>query len=157
MDVDTGASHPRVSILMTPARYYSPTYMERVAPALYGGEIRDAPKLLREHSRLRAAQPPTPLGYYYQIAALRRWTSLPWLRRLPHRPPPNTRRPRRYFVRVWNQPRSSLAWERQSGCYKTIALTGVLVCDRERAVAAYANRNTTKLINTIVAPDETSR
>lgn len=74
-----------VSILMSPARYYSPTYLERVAATLYGGEIRQAPKLLREHSRLRAAQPPTPIGYYYQIAALRRWTSLPWLHRLPHR------------------------------------------------------------------------
>ena len=30
-------------------------------------------------------QPPSKIGYYYQIAALRRWTSLPWLHRLPHR------------------------------------------------------------------------
>ena len=74
-----------VSILMSPVRYYSPAYLERVAPTLYGGEIRQAPKLLREHARLRAAQPPTVLGYYNQIAALRRWTSLPWLHRLPHR------------------------------------------------------------------------
>ena len=36
-------------------------------------------------ARVRAAQPPTPVGYYYQVAALRRWTSLPWLHRLSQR------------------------------------------------------------------------
>lgn len=74
-----------VSILMSPARYYSPEYLQRVAPTLYGGAIRQHPKLLKEHARLRAAQPPTRLGYLYQLSALRRWTSVPWLHRLPHR------------------------------------------------------------------------
>jgi poly(3-hydroxyalkanoate) depolymerase len=74
-----------MSVLMSPLRYYSPEYLERVAPTLYGGIIREEPRLLREHSRVRAAQPPSQVGYYYQIAALRRWTSLPWLHRLPHR------------------------------------------------------------------------
>ncbi len=74
-----------VSVLMSPLRYYSPDYLERVAPTLYGGAIREHPRLLREHARLRAAQPPTRVGYYHQIAALRRWTSVPWLHRLPHR------------------------------------------------------------------------
>jgi poly(3-hydroxyalkanoate) depolymerase len=74
-----------MSILMSPLRYYSPRYLERVAPTLYGGSIRQHPQLLREHARMRAAHPPSPIGYYYQIAALRRWTSLPWLSRLPHR------------------------------------------------------------------------
>lgn len=74
-----------VSVLMSPLRYYSPDYLERVAPTLYGGAIRKHPRLLREHARIRAAQPPTKVGYYYQIAALRRWSSLPWLHRLPHR------------------------------------------------------------------------
>lgn len=74
-----------VSILMSPARYYSPEYLQRVAPTLYGGAIRRHPKLLKEHARLRAAQPPTRLGYLYQLAALRRWTSVPWLHRLPQR------------------------------------------------------------------------
>lgn len=74
-----------LSVLMSPLRYYSPEYLERVAPTLYGGAIREHPELLREQGRVRAAQPPTQLGYYYQIAALRRWTSLPWLADLPHR------------------------------------------------------------------------
>jgi poly(3-hydroxyalkanoate) depolymerase len=71
-----------LTILMSPMRYYSPAYLERVAPTLYGGAIRDHPEMLREHGRLRAAQPPTPLGYAQQLAALRRWTSLLWLHRL---------------------------------------------------------------------------
>ncbi|MEO5900173.1 MAG: alpha/beta fold hydrolase [Ilumatobacteraceae bacterium] len=71
-----------LTILMSPMRYYSPGYLERVAPTLYGGAIREHPALLREHGRLRAAQPPSPVGYTYQLAALRRWTSLPWLHRL---------------------------------------------------------------------------
>lgn len=74
-----------MTILMSPLRYYSPQYLELVAPTLYGGEIREHPELLREHGRIRASNPPTPLGYYQQVAALRRWTSLPWLHRLPHR------------------------------------------------------------------------
>lgn len=74
-----------MSVLWSPLRYYSPEYLERVAPTLYGGAIRDHPRLLREHTRIRAAQPPSAVGYYFQIAALRRWTSLPWLHRLPHR------------------------------------------------------------------------
>jgi poly(3-hydroxyalkanoate) depolymerase len=74
-----------VSILMSPLRYYSPDYLERVAPTLYGGAIREHPRLMREHARVRAAQPPSRIGYYHQMAALRRWTSLPWLHRLPQR------------------------------------------------------------------------
>lgn len=74
-----------MSVLMSPLRYYSPAYLERVAPTLYGGAIRKHPQLLREHALVRAAHPPSQIGYYYQIAALRRWTSLPWLSSLPHR------------------------------------------------------------------------
>ncbi len=73
-----------MSILASPLRYHSPAYLMRVAPTLYGGAIRTHPELLREHARIRAARPPTTRGYYHQIAALRRWTSLPWLHRLPH-------------------------------------------------------------------------
>lgn len=71
-----------VSILMSPARYYSTDYLRRVAPTLYGGLIAEHPRLLSEHARLREARPPTTVGYLWQLAALRRWTSLPWLHRL---------------------------------------------------------------------------
>jgi poly(3-hydroxyalkanoate) depolymerase len=71
-----------LTILMSPMRYYSPDYLQRVAPTLYGGAIRDHPDLLREHARVRAAHPPTLVGYTQQLIALRRWTSLPWLHTL---------------------------------------------------------------------------
>lgn len=74
-----------VSILMSPARYYSTDYLRRVAPTLYGGAIADHPRLLDEHASLREARPPTTVGYVWQLAALRRWTSIPWLGRLRHR------------------------------------------------------------------------
>lgn len=71
-----------ISILASPMRYYSPGYLTRVAPTLYGGGIQDHPDLLGEHAAQRSAHPPTPYGYLCQIAALRRWSSLPWLHRL---------------------------------------------------------------------------
>ncbi len=74
-----------MSILMSPARYYSTDYLRRVAPTLYGGIIRDHPRLLAEHAKLREARPPTTVGYIWQLSALRRWTSLPWLHRLRQR------------------------------------------------------------------------
>lgn len=74
-----------VAILMSPARYYSPSYLKRIAPTLYGGAIRDDPDLLDDHARMRAARPPTRRGYLLQLQAIQRWSSLPWLHRLPQR------------------------------------------------------------------------
>lgn len=71
-----------MSILMSPARYYSPEYLRRVAPTLYGGAVAQHPRMLREHAKLREARPPSMVGYFWQLSALRRWTSLPWLHRL---------------------------------------------------------------------------
>lgn len=73
-----------MSILMSPMRYYSPEYLRRVAPTLYGGVIAQHPDLLDEHARQRSSNPPSQVGYLYQLSALRRWTSLPWLRNLTH-------------------------------------------------------------------------
>ena len=74
-----------VATLMSPLRYYSPAYLERVAPTLYGGAIRKHPQLLHEHAQIRASHPPTLIGYTQQLAALRRWTSFCWLPRLTQR------------------------------------------------------------------------
>ncbi len=74
-----------LATLMSPARYYSPKYLKRIAPTLYGGAIRTHPDLLDEHAKQRAARPPTQLGYLYQLSAIQRWSSLPWLHRLPMR------------------------------------------------------------------------
>lgn len=70
--------------LMTPRRYYSPSYFEEVAPVLYGGAARNNPRLLREHGHLRFIRPPNARGYFYQIFAISGWTSLPWLHRVQH-------------------------------------------------------------------------
>lgn len=72
-----------LAILMSPARYYSPSYLRKVAPTLYGGGIVDKPDLLDEHASQRKLHPPSELGYLYQLSAIQRWTSLPWLHRLP--------------------------------------------------------------------------
>jgi poly(3-hydroxyalkanoate) depolymerase len=74
-----------VATLMSPMRYYSPEYLKRIAPTLYGGAIRDNPELLDDHARQRAARPPSGVGYVYQLSAIQRWTSLPWLHRIPQR------------------------------------------------------------------------
>ncbi len=74
-----------LAMLMSPARYYSPEYLKRIAPTLYGGNIRENPGLLDEHAKQRAARPPSRLGYLYQLGAIQRWASLHWLHRLPHR------------------------------------------------------------------------
>jgi pimeloyl-ACP methyl ester carboxylesterase len=53
--------------MITPRRYLDPRYLERVAPALYGGSAR---------TESRAG---SPLGYLYQLGAGAGWTSLPFL------------------------------------------------------------------------------
>lgn len=74
-----------LALLMTPARYYSPAYLRRVAPTLYGGAILDHPDLLEEHAFQRSHQPPSPRGYLYQLAAIQTWTSSHYLGYLPQR------------------------------------------------------------------------
>lgn len=73
-----------VAILLSPARYYSPEYLRRVAPTLYGGCIVHHLDVLQRHAYLRSTRPPSQRGYLYQLMALRRWSSLPWLAQLPH-------------------------------------------------------------------------
>lgn len=72
-----------LGILMTPRRYYDPAYLDSVAPTLYGGQIRDHPQMLSRHGQVRATRPPSATGYLWQLMALRRWSSLPWLRKFP--------------------------------------------------------------------------
>ncbi len=62
-------------VLMTPRRYRSPSYFEEVAPTLYGGAVRENPRLLREQGRLRFIRPPSLRGYLWQLAAALGWTS----------------------------------------------------------------------------------
>lgn len=73
--------HPRVLLKMVnPRRYRDKGYMQRVAPELYGGRLRDdatAIRLFTDHARGG-----DPVGYRYQLLAMAGWTSLPWLWRI---------------------------------------------------------------------------
>ncbi len=75
--------HPRVLLkMLNPRRYREKGYMQRVAPELYGGSLRDdaqAVRVFTEHARGGH-----PRGYRYQLLAMMGWTSLPWLWRIRH-------------------------------------------------------------------------
>jgi poly(3-hydroxyalkanoate) depolymerase len=66
--------------MATPRRYKDPDYMQRIAGDIYGGALRNAPELARQH--LRHVRWSSDYGYYLQLLAGFGWTSLPWLQRL---------------------------------------------------------------------------
>lgn len=75
--------HPRVLLKMVnPRRYMDKGYMKRVAPDLYGGDLRKQPEAVRLFTDHARAGHPT--GYRYQMLAMLGWTSLPWLWRIRH-------------------------------------------------------------------------
>lgn len=68
--------------MVNPRRYLDKGYMKRVAPLLYGGDLRtdpDAIKLFTDHAKGGDKK-----GYRYQMLAMMGWTSLPWLWRIKH-------------------------------------------------------------------------
>lgn len=65
-------------IMSTPRRHRDPAYAATVAPTIYGGSMRTDPA--RGAALLHAATRSGPKrGYYYQLAAMAGWTSLPFL------------------------------------------------------------------------------
>lgn len=65
-------------IMSTPRRHRDPAYAAKVAPQIYGGIMRTDPQ--RGKALLHAATRSGPKrGYYYQLAAMAGWTSLPFL------------------------------------------------------------------------------
>ncbi|MDH4145964.1 MAG: alpha/beta fold hydrolase [Acidimicrobiia bacterium] len=64
-----------MSILATPLRYYSASYLRAVAPLLYGGGIRHEPGLLDRQAYLRQRHAPSLTGYTWQLAAVTGWSS----------------------------------------------------------------------------------
>lgn len=66
--------------LLSPRRYRDADYLHQVGPALYGGDCRRNPDLLRAHGE--HIQAPGGLGYAYQLLAVSGWTSMHWLRAL---------------------------------------------------------------------------
>ncbi len=66
--------------MITPRRYLSPTYMQKTAGDIYGGEARRNPHIMTAHTARIIA--PQFMGYLYQLAAGMGWTSIHWLHRL---------------------------------------------------------------------------
>jgi poly(3-hydroxyalkanoate) depolymerase len=73
-------AHPRVLARMsTPRRHRDPEYAASIAAEIYGGSMRTDPE--RGASLLHATTRSGPKrGYYYQLAAMTGWSSLPFLR-----------------------------------------------------------------------------
>jgi len=67
--------------LVTPKRYTSPGYAQRIAAQLYGGRARVDPTM---HVTMtsRFMRPPSVYGYLTQLLAITGWTSVPWLCRV---------------------------------------------------------------------------
>lgn len=66
--------------MIDPRRYFDGKYMARVAPQLYGGDLRNDPDAIQmfiAHARAGSKR-----GYRYQLMAMFGWSSLPWLWRI---------------------------------------------------------------------------
>jgi poly(3-hydroxyalkanoate) depolymerase len=72
-------AHPRVLAKMsTPRRHRDPEYAARIAAEIYGGTLRTDPE--RGARLLHATTRSGPKrGYYFQLAAMAGWSSLPFL------------------------------------------------------------------------------
>jgi poly(3-hydroxyalkanoate) depolymerase len=66
-----------LSKMFNPRRYNDLEYLRRIAPELYGGEIRRDPRLVDRHGA--HMHRPNLLGYLYQQLAFCSWSSLWWL------------------------------------------------------------------------------
>ena len=62
--------------MLSVRRYTSPTYLRRVGPRLYGGDIGRDPGLLEQQSLARLRHAPSNLGYWWQATAAVWWTSM---------------------------------------------------------------------------------
>lgn len=71
-----------LALLSHPLRYYSPTFLRAAAPVLVGGRGARSDRFLAGQARRRAARPPSPVGYWYQVWAAATWSSGTWLHTL---------------------------------------------------------------------------
>lgn len=67
-----------LAAMVTPVRYYSPTYLRLISPLVFGTRLRGH----EADHRARQDRPPSVRGYSQQLYALTGWSSLPWLRQL---------------------------------------------------------------------------
>jgi poly(3-hydroxyalkanoate) depolymerase len=68
--------------MITPRRYYSRSYLEQVAPIIYGGRARTEPNSLHGEAQHRLARPPSFRGYLGQVLAISTFTTAPLLHRV---------------------------------------------------------------------------
>jgi poly(3-hydroxyalkanoate) depolymerase len=72
------------ALMLTPARYWNRQLAELIIPIIAGGRTARDPRVLRAGLERRLVQPPTALGYLYQLYALSGWSSHPWIRSVRH-------------------------------------------------------------------------
>jgi poly(3-hydroxyoctanoate) depolymerase len=72
------------TLMLTPARYWNRQLAELILPIIAGGRTASDPHVLRSGLEKRLVQPPSALGYLYQLYALSGWTSHPWIHRVRH-------------------------------------------------------------------------
>ena len=77
-------SYAAMASLATPLRYYSPTYFDRSAAAVYGGMTGRDLSMRRRMMAERRLHPPSAYGYQMQLLGTVGWSSLPFLGRIPH-------------------------------------------------------------------------
>jgi poly(3-hydroxyoctanoate) depolymerase len=76
---------PVVSALMlTPARYWNRRLAEVIVPIIAGGRTARDGRALQTGVNDRLLQPPSALGYLYQLYAMAGWSSHPWIRSVRH-------------------------------------------------------------------------
>ena len=72
------------ALMLTPARYWNQQLAELILPIIAGGRTARDPNVLRAGLHQRLLQPPSALGYLYQLYALSGWSSHAWIRRVGH-------------------------------------------------------------------------
>jgi len=73
------------ALMLTPARYWNRRLAEMILPVIAGGRTARDPGILQAGLEQRLIQPPSALGYLFQLYALSGWSSHPWIRTLHHR------------------------------------------------------------------------
>lgn len=72
------------ALMLTPARYWNRQLAELILPVIAGGRTARDPGILQAGLDKRLVQPPSALGYLYQLYALSGWSSHPWIRQVHH-------------------------------------------------------------------------
>lgn len=72
------------ALMLTPARYWNRQLAELILPIIAGGQTARDPRALHAGLDKRLVQPPSAMGYLYQLYALSGWSSHPWIGRVRH-------------------------------------------------------------------------